>query len=114
MKDWLLMAAVAGVGFLATLGVIALRGGFSHPAAVPPQAVAIRPVTPSPATESAMAAVNTAANPAASDPQPEGRETADQTADQSAEERADSVRAPNFDQELAARDRAAAHSARSR
>jgi hypothetical protein len=100
------MAAVAGVGFLATLGVIALRGGFSHPAAVPPQAVAIRPVTPSPATESAMAAVNTAANPAASDPQPEGRETADESAD--------SVRTPNFDQELAARDRAAAHSARSR
>jgi len=111
MKDWLLMAAVAGVGFLATLGVIALRGGFSHPAAVPPQAVAIRPVIPeAPPTDAATPTVNPAANPAASDPQPEGRETADQ----SAEERADSVRAPTFDQELAARDRAAAHSARSR
>jgi hypothetical protein len=107
MKGWLLMAAVAGVGFLATLGVIALRGGFSHPAAVPPQAVAIRPVIPeAPPTDAATPTVNPAANPAASDPQPEGRETADESAD--------SVRTPNFDQELAARDRAAAHSARSR
>jgi hypothetical protein len=110
MKDWLLMAAVAGAGFFATLGVVALRGGLSHPAAVPPQAVVIRAVPPAPATDVAMPAVTPAANPAASDPPPDGRESADHSADESA----DSVRAPTFNEELAARDRAAAHSARSR
>jgi hypothetical protein len=114
MKEWLLMSAVAGAGFFATLGVIALRGGLSHPAAVPMQAVAIRPVIPAPATDAATSTVNPAANPAASDPQADGRESADQTADQSADASADSVGAPTFDQELAARDRAATHSARSR
>jgi hypothetical protein len=114
MKDWLLMVAVAGAGFFATLGVIALRGGLSHPAAPPPQAIAIRPAMPTPATDASTPTVNPAANPAASDAQPAGRETADQTADQSADASADSVRAPTFDDEVAARDRAATHSARSR
>jgi len=114
MNDRLLMATLVGVGFLAGLGIAALRGDFSQPsaapvqglpeqaAAVPTQAMAARPLTPAPATDAAMPLQPAAPEPAASDPEPDGRESAD------------SLPAPTYDQETAARDRAAAHSARSR
>jgi hypothetical protein len=114
MKDQLLMATVVGVGFLAGLGIAAVRGDLWHSppapvqappeqaAVVPLQAMAVRPVTPAPATDAAMPLQPAAPEPAASNPQPGGRESAD------------SLPAPTYDQETAARDRAAAHSARSR
>jgi hypothetical protein len=95
MKNQLLIATLA-VGFLAGLGIAAVRGDFSQPAAapdqgssqpaaaVPLQAMAVRPLT------------------AASDPEPDDRESAD------------SLPAPTYDEDTASRDRAAAHSARSR
>lgn len=113
MKDQLLMASVVGVGFLAGLGIAAVRGDLWHSptapvqgppeqAAVPLQALPVRPATPAPATDAAMPLQPAAPEPAASNPQPDGRESAD------------SLPAPTYDQETAARDRAAAHSARSR
>ena len=115
MKIQLLIATLA-VGFLAGLGIAAVRGDFSHPAAAlvqdfpeqvamaPLPVVAVRPVTPAPApaADALMPLQPAAPEPAASDPQPGGVENAD------------ALPAPTYDQETAARDRAAAHSARSR
>jgi hypothetical protein len=113
MKIQLLIATLA-VGFLAGLGIAAVRGDFSHPAVAPvqdfpeqvamapPPVVAVRPVTPAPAADALMPLQPAAPEPAASDPQPDGVESAD------------ALPAPTYDQETAARDRAAAHSARSR
>jgi hypothetical protein len=113
MKNQLLIATVA-VGFLAGLGIAVVRGDLSHApaalgqgrpeqvAAVPPQDVAAGPVTPAPATDASLPLEPAAVEPAASDPQPDGGESAD------------SLPAPTYDEETAARDRAAAHSARSR
>jgi len=95
------MAAVAGAGFFGTLGVSAVRGKFSHPTPVTLQAMAVSPVTPAPVTDAAMPP-QPASTPAASDPQPDGRDGADP------------LPAPTYDQQTAARDWAAAHSARSR
>jgi hypothetical protein len=100
MKNRLLIATLVGVGFLATLGINAVREEPWLPAAAPvtgaptgtrlpadavPLSVPHRPATPTPAA----------------DPQPE-------------RERADSGPAPTYEEQSAARDRAAAHSARSR
>lgn len=114
MKAQLLMATVVGVGFLAGLGIAAVRGDFSQPAAAPvqelpeqasavlPHAMAVRPLTQAPATDAEMPRQPTAPEPTASDPEPDGRESADL------------LPAPTYDEETAARDRAVAHSARSR
>jgi hypothetical protein len=95
MKDRLLMAAVAGGAFLATLGIIAVRGNHSQPSVAsvqaPPVQTAAMPLPPPAAPE-----------PAARDPQPDDRDSAAALA------------APTYDDQTAARDRAAAHSARSR
>jgi hypothetical protein len=117
MKDGLLIATLAGLSFLATLGIAAVRGHLWQPsvapvqgppahmrmkaAAGPLQAMGARPVTPTPAAVAATR-LQPVAEPAASNPQPDGREGAD------------SGPAPTYEQEAAARDRAAAHSARSR
>jgi hypothetical protein len=120
MKHPLHMATLA-VGFLAGLGIAAVRGELWHsPAAsfegpaeqalavplqaatVPLRAVAAGPVSPAPATDAATPLQPTAPEPAASDPQPDGRESAA------------ALRAPTYDEQTAAHDRAAAHSARSR
>jgi hypothetical protein len=113
MKNQLLIATLA-VGFLAGLGIAVVRGDLSHApaalgqgrpeqvAAVPLQDVAAGPVTPAPATDASLPLEPAAVEPAASDPQPDGGESAD------------SLPAPTYDEETAARDRAAAHSARSR
>jgi hypothetical protein len=119
MKDWLLMVAVAGAGFVGTLGVTAVRGKLSHPTAVSMQAMVVVPPapqpapapaptqtptqtpTPAPASDAAIA-LQSAPEPAAADPQPDGRDSDE------------SIPAPNYDEQAAARDRAAAHSARSR
>jgi hypothetical protein len=113
MNNQLLIATVS-VGFLAGLGIAAVRGDLSHAPAVlvqgPPeqvvagslQAVAAGPVTPAPTTDASLPLQPAAVEPAASDPQPDGGDSAD------------SLPAPTYDEETAARDRAAAHSARSR
>jgi hypothetical protein len=117
MKNQLIIGTLA-VGFLAGLGIAAVRGDLWHApaalvqeppeqvAAVPLQAVAAVPVTPAPATDVSvplpLPLQPAAVEPAVSDPQPDGGESAD------------SLPAPTYDEETAARDRAAAHSARSR
>ena len=118
MKDRLLIATLAGVGFLAALGIAAVRedrwqpppapvpGPAAHMglrrAAVPPQASVVRPVMLTPAADGATQPQHAAPALAAGDPQPDGREGADSGA------------APTYERQAAARDRAAAHSARSR
>jgi hypothetical protein len=118
MKDRLLIATLAGVGFLAALGIAAVREDRWQPpaapvpgppahmhlpaAAVPPQARVVRPLTPTPAADAATQPQPAAPALAAGDPQPDDREGAD------------SGPAPTYEREAAARDRAAAHSARSR
>jgi hypothetical protein len=102
MKDRLLIATLAVLGFLVTLGMSAVREERWQPPPAPvPQAGAVRPLTPVPAIAAATLA---SAAPEASviAPQDDGREAAD------------SVPAPTYDEQAAARDRATAHSARSR
>jgi hypothetical protein len=113
MKNQLLIATLA-VGFVAGLGIAAVRGDLSHApaaldlgppeqgAAVPLEGVAAGPVTPAQATDASLPLEPAAVEPAATDPQPDGGESAD------------SLPVPTYDEETAARDRAAAHSARSR
>jgi hypothetical protein len=113
MKKQLLIATLA-VGFLAGLGIAGIRGELWHAPAAPVQAppeqvaaaplqtVAAGPVTPAPPTDAALPLQPAAVEPAASNPHPDGGESAD------------ALPAPTYDQETAARDRAAAHSARSR
>jgi hypothetical protein len=117
MKNRLLFPSVAGVGFLAGLGIAAVRGDLwwpraapgqelaSHvglqPAAVSVQAMGVQPVTPTPEVEAAAQPQPAASEPTAADLAP-GREGAD------------SAPAPTYEEQAAARDRAAAHSARSR
>ena len=108
------MATVVGAGFLAGLGIAAVRGDFSQPAAapvpglpeqsatVPLQPMAVLPLTPTPATDAAKSLQPAAPEPTTSDPKPGGGESDD------------SLQAPTYDSETAARDRAALHSARSR
>ena len=115
MNNQLLISTLA-VGFLAGLGIAAVRGDFSHPAAapvvqppeqltaVPLQTVAIGPVTPAPAPDAALPLQSAVPQAPASKPQPDGP-------------RADAppaLAAPTYDDQTAAHDRAAAHSARSR
>jgi hypothetical protein len=84
MKNQLIIATLA-VGFLAGLGIAAVRGDFSQPTTDAP--MPLQPAAP---------------EPAASDPEPDSRENAD------------SLPAPTYDEDTASRDRAAVHSARSR
>jgi hypothetical protein len=118
MKDRLLIATLAGIGLLVALVIAAVRcdrwkppaapvqGPPAHlrlqAAAVPLQAMVVGPVTPTPAANAATQPQPAAPEPAATDPPPDGRQGAD------------SGPAPTYEQEAAARDRAAAHSARSR
>ena len=97
------MIAVAGAGFFATLGVIAVRSALTPPPAslAPPPAVAADPVTPAPGADALMPLQPPAAEPAASDARPYGRESAD------------ALPAPTYEQVTALRDRASGHSARS-
>jgi len=113
MKNQLIIGTLA-VGFLAGLGIAAVRGDLwhapavvvqeppEHVAAAPLQTVAAGPVMPAPATDASLPLQPAAVESAASDPQPDGGESAD------------SLPAPTYDEEVAAHDRAAAHSARSR
>ncbi len=105
------MATVAGAGFFGTLGVSAVRGKLSHPAPVTLQAVAVSPATPAPSTVTALAH-QTAPEPAAGDAQPDDRDSTDPLP--AASLPVPSFPAPTYDQQTAARDWAAAHSARSR
>jgi hypothetical protein len=110
MNDRLIIATLAGVGFLAALGIAIERGDLwqppAHtrlePAAVPLRTMAIRPVTAAPAAVAATQPLPAAPEPAASAPAPDGRAGPDLNP------------APSYEEEAAARDRAAAHSARSR
>jgi hypothetical protein len=118
MKDRLLIATLVGVGFLAALGMAAVREDRWQPpaapvqgppahlrlqlAAVPLQATVIRPVTPAPTADAATPPQPAAPEPAAGDPEPDGREGAG------------SGRAPTYEEEAAAREQAAVHRARSR
>jgi hypothetical protein len=99
MKDSLLIATAAGVGLLAGLGIAAVRGDLWRPAAV---AVAPVTATPAPAADAAVELQPAAPEPAASATESDGREDAA------------SRPAPSYEEEAAARDRAAAHGARSR
>jgi hypothetical protein len=113
MKNQLIIGTLA-VGFLVGLGIAGVRGELRHApaalfqeppeqvAAVPLQAVAADPVLPAPAIDASPPLPLAAVEPAATDPQPDGGESADP------------LPAPTYDDETAARDRAAAHSARSR
>ncbi len=100
MKDRLFIATLAGVGFLATLGIGAMHGDLWPPPAAPVQRPAHTPAQPTAVPLQAVAV--RAVTPEASDPQPNGGEGAD------------SGPAPTYEEQSAARDRAAAHSARSR
>jgi hypothetical protein len=104
MKNQLLMATLA-VGFLAGLGVAAVRGDLSQPAAAPvqgpPEQAPAVPL-PAPATNAALPLQPAAPAPVARAREPDGRDSAD------------SLPAPTYDDDTAARDRAAAHGARSR
>jgi hypothetical protein len=109
MNNRLIIATLAGVGFLAALGIAIVRGDLSQQppaqgrlpqAAVPLQTVAVRPITRATALEAAPLEP-AAPLPAAGGPTRDGGGT-------------DLGPAPTYEQEAAARDRAAAHSARSR
>ncbi len=110
MRDRLLIAALAGVGFLVALGIAAVRGDLLRPrphlplqaAAVPLQAIVVRAVTPTTAAAAATQPQPAAPEAPASDPAADGHEGADPGP------------APTYEAEAAARDRAAARSARSR
>jgi hypothetical protein len=93
MKNQLLISTLA-VGFLAGLGIAAVRGDFSHPAAAPVEGPREQPA--------AVPLQSAAPETPAGDPQPNGGESAD------------ALPAPTYDDQTAAHDRAAAHSARSR
>jgi hypothetical protein len=113
MKDQLLMAAVVGVGFLAGLAIAAARGDLRRPIAAPLQelaepaapeplpAEAARPLMLAPGSAAPLPIQPAAAQPAITEPQHDQRESAAALA------------APTYDQEFAARDRAAARGARS-
>jgi hypothetical protein len=119
MNNQLIISTLA-VGFLAGLGIAAVRGDFSHPAAapaaapvaeppeqlaaVPPQTVAVGPTTPAPPADAALPLQSAAPEPPASDPQPDGASA----------DAPPALLAPTYDDQTAAHDRAAAHSARSR
>jgi len=103
MKDRLLIATLAVVGFLAALGIAAVRGDLWQPSAAPGQeAPAPRRATLTPVADAATQLQPAAPGPAASDPEPDTREDAA------------SGPAPTYEEQAAARDRAAAHSSRSR
>jgi len=116
MNNQLIISTLA-VGFLAGLGIAAVRGDFSHTAAapvagpaeelaaVPQQVVAVGPVTPAPPADAALPLQSVAPEAPASDPQPDGGESADAPP---------ALPAPTYDDQTAAHERAAAHSARSR
>jgi hypothetical protein len=116
MNNQLLISTLA-VGFLAGLGIAAVRGDFSHPAAapvvqppeqlaaVPLQTVAIGPVTPAPVPDAALPLQSAVPQAPASNPQSDGGQPADAPP---------APAAPTYDDQTAAHDRAAAHSARSR
>src|SRR5580658_9861937 len=108
MKDRLFIATLVGLGFLATLGISFMHQNPWQPtiapttvppspahlwANAPPQAVADRPAPPTARADAAAPSASAATEPA---PAPE------------------SVPAPTYEDQAAARDRAAAHSARSR
>jgi hypothetical protein len=105
MKHQLLMASVVGVGFLAGLGIAAVRGDLRQPAAARVQELAEQaapePVMPAPSAALPLPVQPAAAAAATFEPHPEGGESGDALA------------APTYDQEIAARDRAARRGARS-
>ena len=107
MKDRLLVVALVGVGFLGTLGVAAVRGELWHspaPATQEPAAVAYQaPPAPLrlPAATATVPIQPDASAVAASEPEPSPETT-------------ELAPAPTYEQQSAAHDRAAAHSARSR
>jgi len=96
------MAAVVGVGFVATLGVIGARSAHKPPAAAAAAAAAAEPVTPALTSVAVTAFAPRAAEGAASDLKPEPRNSAA------------ALPAPTYDEVTALRDRAAARGARSR
>jgi hypothetical protein len=120
MNNQLIISTLA-VGFLAGLGIAAVRGDFSHPAAapaaapvaeppeqlaaVPQQVVAVGPATPAPPADAALPLQSAAPEAPASDPQPDGDESADAPP---------ALPAPTYDDQTVAHERAAAHGARSR
>jgi hypothetical protein len=106
MKGWLIITTL-GVGFLAGLGAAAVRGDLWQPPAAPVQGPAAILPLPAPAEPPQAAAVHPVAaapapEPTAEDPESEGRNSDASGA------------APTYEQQSAAHDRAAAHSARSR
>src|ERR1700685_3770514 len=99
MKDRLLMASVAGRGFLGGLG----RGRVAARLwEAPPPTAPVPRWGPAPPADAGTESQPAAPEPAASDRQPDGREGGA------------SLPAPTYEENAAARDRAAAHSARSR
>jgi hypothetical protein len=110
MKNRLIIATLAGLGFLAAWGIAIVHADLwqAHaqtrvqPPAVPMQPVAVRPGTPA-TTAVAVAQLEPAApDPAAGAPAPNGGGDID------------SGPAPTYEEQAAAHDLAAAHSARSR
>jgi hypothetical protein len=101
MKERLLIPALAGVGFLAALGVGAVRGGLWQSSAAPVQPTALAAQASTPAADAATQPEPEAAEPIPSDPGPDRAD-------------ADTPPAPTYEDQSAARDRAAAHGARSR
>jgi hypothetical protein len=106
MKDRLLIAAMVGVGFLATLGVAAVRGElWESPTQVHEPAPAPVQAPPEP--------LRLPEAPAATPLQPPAPEVATSQTD-AGPEATELAPAPTYEQQTAERDRAAAHSARSR
>jgi hypothetical protein len=107
MKDRLLIATLVVIGFLATLGLGAMRGGLSQPVTAP-LAAAPSPTRLQADTRSFIGADRAAApTPAADAAMPPPSAAPEPTP-------AESVTAPTYEEQTAARDRATAHGARSR
>jgi hypothetical protein len=108
MKGWLVITTL-GVGFLAGLGIAAVRGNLWLPPVAPVQDPAVLERSPAPAEPLQTSADVAAAQPQAPppDPKPVDPESAGRDGDTS-----DS--APTYEQQSAAHDRAVAHGARSR
>jgi hypothetical protein len=98
MKDRLLVATLAGVGFLATLGISTVHEDLWQRAAAP---------VPGPLSRTRLQ-VDAVMEPEPAAPEPQATDPAP------GQEVTDSGSAPTYEEQTAARDRAAAHGARSR
>jgi len=98
MKDRLLIATLAGVGFLATLGFSTVHEDLWQRAAAPARG----------STSGTQLQAVTVTEPEPAAPEPQATEPAP------GQVAADSAPAATYDEQTAARDRAAAHGARSR